>query len=78
MPHFMIVLIPQSIYQFIKPFLDNKMSIFEEYGAFILCEQSVRQVNHTKYQALFLRKKNKTRAGVCKTLCPQLPDSYTA
>ena len=27
-PHFMI------IYQFIKPFLDNKMSIFEEYGAF--------------------------------------------
>ena len=27
----MIVLIP---YEFIKPFLDNKMSIFEEYGAF--------------------------------------------
>ena len=27
MPHFMIVL-------FITPFLDNKMSIFEEYGAF--------------------------------------------
>ena len=24
-----------TIYQFIKPFLDNKMSIFEEYGAFI-------------------------------------------
>ena len=23
-----------SIYEFIKPFLDNKMSIFEEYGAF--------------------------------------------
>ena len=23
-----------SIYQFIKPFLDNKMSIFEKYGAF--------------------------------------------
>ena len=23
-----------SIYQFIKPFLDNKMSVFEEYGAF--------------------------------------------
>ena len=22
------------LYQFIKPFLDNKMSIFEEYGAF--------------------------------------------
>ena len=22
------------MYQFIKPFLDNKMSIFEEYGAF--------------------------------------------
>ena len=22
-----------SIYQFIKPFLDNKMSVFEEYGA---------------------------------------------
>ena len=25
-----------TIYQFIKPFLDNKMSIFEEYGAFNL------------------------------------------
>ena len=25
-----------TIYQFIKPFLDNKMSIFEEYGAFKL------------------------------------------
>ena len=23
-----------TIYQFIKPFLDNKMPIFEEYGAF--------------------------------------------
>ena len=23
-----------TIYQFIKPFLDNKMSIFDEYGAF--------------------------------------------
>ena len=23
-----------TIYQFSKPFLDNKMSIFEEYGAF--------------------------------------------
>ena len=23
-----------TIYQFIKPFLDNEMSIFEEYGAF--------------------------------------------
>ena len=23
-----------SIYQFIKPFLDNEMSVFEEYGAF--------------------------------------------
>ena len=23
-----------TIYQFIKPFLENKMSIFEEYGAF--------------------------------------------
>ena len=23
-----------TIYQFIKPFLDNKMSIFEEYAAF--------------------------------------------
>ena len=31
MPHFMSVLLP---YKFIKPFLDNKMSIFEEYGAF--------------------------------------------
>ena len=32
MPHFMIVLIP--FIKFIKPFLDNKMSIFEKYGAF--------------------------------------------
>ena len=31
-PHFMIVL----PYQFIKSFLDNKMSVFEEYGAFKL------------------------------------------
>ena len=23
-----------TIYQFIKPFLDNKRSVFEEYGAF--------------------------------------------
>ena len=23
-----------TIYQFVKPFLDNKMSMFEEYGAF--------------------------------------------
>ena len=28
------ILILQCIYQFIKPFLDNKMCIFEEYGAF--------------------------------------------
>ena len=27
-----------TIYQFIKPFLDNKMSIFEEYGAFKVLE----------------------------------------
>ena len=35
-PYFMIVLIPgiNTIYKFIKPFLDNEMSIFEEYGAF--------------------------------------------
>ena len=26
-----------TIYQFIKPFMDNKMSIFEEYGAFNPC-----------------------------------------
>ena len=32
MPHFMVVFI--TIYQFIKPFLDKKISIFEEYGAF--------------------------------------------
>ena len=30
--HFMIVLIPYTIYQFIKPFLDNNV-FFEEYGA---------------------------------------------
>ena len=33
MPHFMIVLIPY-VYQFIEPFLDNKISIFVEYWAF--------------------------------------------
>ena len=26
----------KTIYQFIKPFLDNKMPVFEEYGAFKL------------------------------------------
>ena len=26
-----------TIHQFIKPFFDNKMSIFEEYGAFNPC-----------------------------------------
>ena len=30
-----------------------------------------------KCQILFSRKNKKTRAGVCKTLCPQLPDSNT-
>ena len=30
----MIVLLPYINLQCIKPFLDNKMSIFEEYGAF--------------------------------------------
>ena len=29
-----------TIYQFIKPFLDNKMSIFEEYGAFKPCTET--------------------------------------
>ena len=33
MPHFMIDCIG-TIYQFVKPFLHKKMSIFEEYGAF--------------------------------------------
>ena len=31
MSHFMIIL--NTIYQYIKPFLDKKMSTFEEYGA---------------------------------------------
>ena len=34
MHHFMVARILYTIYQFIKPLLDNKMSIFEEYGAF--------------------------------------------
>ena len=34
MPHFMIVFISYTLYQFIKPFLNNKMFIFEEYEAF--------------------------------------------
>ena len=31
------------VYLFIKPFLDNKMSIFEEYGAliFLACKYSI-------------------------------------
>ena len=37
-----------TIYQFITPFLDNKMSIFEEYGAFKtnLCSQKVARSKH--------------------------------
>ena len=34
MHHFMVARILYTIYQFIKPLLDNKMFIFEEYGAF--------------------------------------------
>ena len=30
-----------TIYQFIKPFLDNKMSVFEEYGAFNLLNDRI-------------------------------------
>ena len=33
MPHFMFVL-RNNIYQFIKPFLANKLSVYEEYGTF--------------------------------------------
>ena len=45
MPLFMIVLIPYTLYQFIKPFLDNEMSIFEEYGAFNACTGSVHDLD---------------------------------
>ena len=34
-----------TIYEFIKPFMDNTMSIFEEYGAFKLCPQREMNVN---------------------------------
>ena len=39
MPHFMSVFI--TIYQFIKPFLDKKMSIVEEHVAFktVICSK---------------------------------------
>ena len=34
-----------SIYQFIKPFLDNNMSIFEEYGTFkVICLFEFRRI----------------------------------
>ena len=36
-----------TIYQFIKAFLDKKMSIFEEYGAFKVHVSPVS--NHTTY-----------------------------
>ena len=40
-----------TIYQFIKHFLDNKMSIFEDYGAFNLC--TFREQIHFKGRQLF-------------------------
>ena len=33
------------IYQFIKPVLENKMSIFEEYGAFKYTEKEIFKCN---------------------------------
>ena len=61
-PHFMIVLIPyinlciNTIYQFIKPFLDNKMSIFEEYGAFKWAWYILRGRNSLKTVLSLFRK----------------------
>ena len=46
----MIVLIP--IYQFIQPFLDNKMSIFEKYGAFKKGKRKVQGVPQSQVAAL--------------------------
>ena len=45
-----------TIYQFIKPFMDNKMSIFEGYGAFKFKDNYVNMVNRKtqKKQILFL------------------------
>ena len=43
MPHFMIILIPYI--NFIKPFLDKKMSVFEEYGAFTILVLKFEQVH---------------------------------
>ena len=38
-PYFMSI---NTTYQFIKHFLDNKMSIFEEYGVFDIHEEPMR------------------------------------
>ena len=41
-----------TIYQFMKPFFDNKMSIFEEFGAFnVLSWRSVNLLTHFPGQA---------------------------
>ena len=43
------------MYQFIKPFLENKMSIFEEYGAFkdqsmVICKDNLYNwINTTNF-----------------------------
>ena len=46
-----------TIYQFIKPFLDNKMSIFEEYGAFKENRCSFRDWATVKFVFSFLQNK---------------------
>ena len=38
----------KTIYQFIKPFLENKMSKFEEYGAFKTI-QNVKLIDNTQW-----------------------------
>ena len=37
-----------TIYQFIKPFLDNKMSIFEEYRVFKKQMHKKKKIGHKK------------------------------
>ena len=40
------------MYQFMKPFLDNKMSVYEEYGAFKFIYLSIFVISHQLWSSL--------------------------
>ena len=56
-PHFMII---YTIYQFIKPFLDNKMSIFKEYGDLNLYGANLGNIEIPCLDTLMPKKVSKT------------------